>query len=273
MPLRLSSPELETHLGGLGARVVVRCHGGRAAELHDAVGQAWTDCLVTATPEVAVVDVLLDDDPDVVATARASGLTASTSLPHLLHDLSPLVTESLITANAGRLLMLHSAGVSHPVTGACVALVAASGTGKTTATRLLTQELGYVSDETIGVHEDLGVAAYRKPLSLLESDTSPTKTQRSVSGLGLRIAPDGVRLVGVLLLARDPEGPGLQVEPVRTVHALAALAPQTSYLARLEKPLHRLADTLEATGGLRLVRYREAAHLRPLVEDLVGCVS
>ena len=57
---------------------------------------------------------------------------------------------------------------------------------------------------------------------------------------------------------------------MRTVHALAALAPQTSYLARLDKPLHRLAETLEATGGLRVVRYREAERLRPLVDELVG---
>ncbi len=271
--MRLSSPALETHLGGLGVRVVVRCHGSRAAELHSAVTEVWADCAVCPTPDAAVIDVLLDEDPDVVATARTSGVTASTSLPNLLHDLSPVITQTVITANAGGLLMLHSAGVCHPVSGACVALVAPSGTGKTTATRLLTQELGYVSDETIGVREDLSVASYRKPLSLLESAGSPIKTQRPVSSLGLRVAPHDLRLIGVLLLERDPAGPELEVEPVRTVHALAALAPQTSYLARLDRPLHRLAKTLEATGGLRIVRYREAERLRALVDELVGCGS
>jgi hypothetical protein len=273
MPLRLWSRPLETHIAGLGVSVVIRCHGGRAAELHEAVVAAWVDCVAAPTSEAVAVDVLLDDDPDVVAAARTTGLTASTSLPHLLHDLSPAVTQTVITANAGHLLMLHAAGVAHRVSGACVALVAASGTGKTTATRLLTRELGYISDETIGVREDLGILAYPKPLSLLESDGSTIKAQRAVTSLGLRIAQSDVRLAGVLLLRRDPAGPELEVRPVRTVHALAELAPQTSYLARLDAPLHRLAATLEATGGLQHVRYREAASLAPLVQDLVGHVS
>ena len=102
MPLRLSSPALETHLGGLGVHVVVRCHGSRAGELHRAVTQVWTDCVVCPDPEAAVIEVLLDDDPDVVASARTAGVTASTSLPDLLHDLSPVITQTVITANAGQ---------------------------------------------------------------------------------------------------------------------------------------------------------------------------
>ena len=56
---------------------------------------------------------------------------------------------------------------------------------------------------------------------------------------------------------------------MRTVLARAELAPQTSYLSRLPRPLHRLADALVATGGLRVVSYREAGSLLPVVRELM----
>ena len=55
-----------------------------------------------------------------------------------------------------------------------------------------------------------------------------------------------------------------------TVPALAHLVPHTSLLGTLERPLHRLADLLGATGGLHLVRYGEAETLRPLVRELLA---
>ena len=272
MPLSLSGPALETGLRTLDVPVVVRCHGRHAELLRDAVADAWRDCgtgSAVGDPDAAVVDVVLDDDETVVEEARLQGATGSTSLEHLLHDLSPVVTERAITRNAGRLLMLHAAGVADLSTGACVALVAPSGTGKTTATRILARELGYASDETVGIRDDLSVVAHPKPLSILTSADSALKVQTPASRLGLQPSPTGLRLAGVLVLRRDPDGPEVEVAPVRTVLALAELAPQTSYLSRLPRPLHRLADTLVATGGLRVVSYREADSLRPVVRDLL----
>jgi DNA polymerase III delta prime subunit len=272
VPLSLSGPELEIGLRTLDVPVVVRCHGGHAGLLRESVAHTWRDCTDDAAvddPDRAVVDVVLDDDETVVEQARLRGATASTSLEHLLHDLSPVVTERAITRNAGRLLMLHAAGVADSDSGACVALVAPSGTGKTTATRILARELGYASDETVGIREDLGVVAHPKPLSILTSEQSALKVQTPASRLGLQPTPTGLHLAGVLVLRRDPDGPEVEVAPVRTVLALAELAPQTSYLSRLPRPLHRLADALVATGGLRLVTYREADALRPVVRDLL----
>ena len=276
MPLSLSGPELETGLRTLDVPVVVRCHGRHAERLRDAVADAWRDCgsgSAVGDPDAAVVDAVLDDDQMVVERARSAGATASTSLEHLLHDLSPVVTERAITRNAGRLLMLHAAGVADTSTGACVALVAPSGTGKTTATRILARELGYASDETVGIRDDLGIVAHPKPLSILTSEHSALKVQTPASRLGLQPTPTGLHLAGVLVLRRDPDGPEVEVAPVRTVLALAELAPQTSYLSRLARPLHRLAGALAATGGLRVVRYREADSLRPVVRDLLDGVA
>ena len=272
MPLSLSGPEVATGLVTLDVPVVVRCHGQQSEHLREAVARAWRDCAsgsAVGDPDAEVVDVLLDDDETVVAEARRRGATASTSLDHLLHDLSPVVTERAITRNAGRLLMLHAAGVADRASGACVALVAPSGTGKTTATQTLARELGYASDETVGIRDDLSVVAHPKPLSILTSADSALKVQTPASELGLHPAPSGLRLAGVLVLRRDPDGPDLEVREVRTVLALAELAPQTSYLSRLPRPLHRLADALVATGGLRVVSYREADSLLPVVRELM----
>jgi hypothetical protein len=270
--LSLSGPGVETGLVTLGVPVVVRCHGQHAERLQCAVARAWRDCASTSAagdPDAVAVDAVFDDDETVVQRARAQGAVASTSLAHLLHDLSPAVTERAITRNAGRLLMLHAAGIADRGSGACVALVAPSGTGKTTATQTLAGEFGYASDETVGIREDLGVVAHPKPLSILTSADSALKVQTPASELGLHPAPNGLHLAGVLLLRRDPNGPEVEVTPVRTVLALAELAPQTSYLSRLPQPLHRLADALIATGGLRVVSYREADSLLPVVRELL----
>ena len=54
---------------------------------------------------------------------------------------------------------LHAAGLTDD-RGRVLALVAASGTGKTTAARILGRHLGYLSDETISVGAELEVLPY-----------------------------------------------------------------------------------------------------------------
>ena len=54
-----------------------------------------------------------------------------------------------------------------------------------------------------------------------------------------------------------------------TVHALAEVAPQVSFLATRTRPLQRLAATLRRTGGMERVHYREASELPGLVAALM----
>ena len=253
-------------LTAMGLEVLVRCGGSGRDVVSEAVLEAWADCGVRRTAADdrrpgAVIDVTLDDDRDTVESARAAGRLASTSLAELMDALSPMVTMQAIEALAGRAVMLHACGLASPSTGATAALVAGSGTGKTTLARTLGRTFGYVTDETVTILDDLTVLPYPKPLSVLATEGSPLKEQQCASGLGLKAAPDRVRLAGVALLVRDPDGPELEVTTVDTVPALADLGPQVSFLPRLERPLSRLASVLHRTSGLRRVRYREARDL------------
>lgn len=181
--------------------------------------------------------------------------------------LSPLVTLATIEHHAGRLLMLHAGAVADRETGRSLVFVGPSGAGKTTATRVLAQRWGYVTDETVGIRDDGTLAAYAKPLSV-KVDDSPYKVQRSVDELGLLVAPVAPVLHRVVMLARD-DSPEPWLEEVPMVQALALLAPETSSLSRLEKPLHRLADAL-APSGLRKLHYREAEQLPGMVDQILG---
>ena len=72
-----------------------------------------------------------------------------------------------------------------------LALVGPSGTGKTTATRLLATRLGYVSDETVSIDPDGTVAPHPKPLSVVARPTAGRgdKQQLSPDDLGLAARP------------------------------------------------------------------------------------
>ena len=92
------------------------------------------------------------------------------------------------------LFVLYSVGWNETDDGGTVALVAASGTGKTTAGRVLGRRLGYVSDETIAVEHDLTVRAYPKPLSIVVNPATPrVKHERSPDDLGLLRAAGALR--------------------------------------------------------------------------------
>lgn len=269
----------EVALGGLGVRLVLRLTGDRAPELHERVLRAWDRCLVPDGPgdargvvQAPVLEVCLATDAAELTAARTRGAVASDDVDDLLHHLSPAVTLRLIEARAGSLMMLHACALAHPATGRVTVLVAPSGTGKTTLSRTLGRDFGYLTDETAGVDEQGRLLAYPKPLSVIPTPGAAVKQQVSPSEYGLRAAPVGETRIGALvLLERDPEGPDApEVTPEPTVRALAALATQTSYLDRIERPLHRLAAVVEQAGGLRRVRYRESATLAPLLAEWTG---
>ena len=264
------TPQVRLRLDVLGSSCVVEFAGSCATSLADEAQHAWARCnaerIEAADDSTDVVRVLCDDDPEVVRAAGGQGMLAATDPAAVMDALSPAVTVQAIGHQAGRLLMFHAGAVAGP-DGRTLVLVGPSGAGKTTAIRTLARRWGYVTDETVAVDDDGVVTAYPKPLSVLD-DGSHYKRQVSADDLDLRRPPETCTLHRVVMLERDgSETPWL--EPVATLHALARLAPETSYLARLERPLHRLAETLAGCGGLSVLHYAEATDLPDVVSQLL----
>ncbi len=136
---------------------------------------------------------------------EVDGTTHPTSDTDVPYRVSRQLTNASILRRSGQCVMLHAAGVASD-DGGTVALVAASGTGKTTAARVLGRRLGYVSDETVAVEHDLTVRAYPKPLSIVVDPASPwVKHERSPDDLALRRPPHSLRLSAVVVLERSDD--------------------------------------------------------------------
>ena len=167
--------------------------------------------------------------------------------------------------------MLHAACLADPASGAAVAFVAPGGTGKTTLVRTLgpgpvvRHRRDRPSSSTTArwcpTQAAVRPARARQPL---QGRDRPE--QRRPGGAGGR-----VHLAGLCLLARDDDhdGPAV-VETLATLDGVVSLVPQTSHLTDLPRPLRRLAELCESLGGVRRIRYREAADLGALWDELVG---
>jgi hypothetical protein len=244
----------------LGTAVELRCGEDHVAQ---AVRRAWRDAQI-------------HHPGDDTVSAVSIGSTAGDDIPtgdvnRVLHDLSPAVTRRAIAAHRGELVMLHAAALADPDTGAAAVLVARSGTGKTTACRALANRFAYLSDETAAITRAGAVLAYRKPLSVLPPDgRGHLKKQIAPSALGLRLTDRECHIAALVLLDRDPTHTGQPiVEPLATVAAIAAIAPETSYLPSLDHPLQRLAEVVRLAGGAHRVTYAEAATLEPVLSRLL----
>lgn len=254
----------------IGSRVDLALAGSGAAVLEKSIAAAWDRCAAEnpATPPAAVLEVVLDENPEVVAEARRRGVLAGRDDLALMSSLSSALTLKAIELQHGRLLMLHACALADPSTGNSVVLVAPSGTGKTTAAVTLGQELAYLTDETVAIGAGDVVVPYPKPLSLLV-DGRPPKHQVSPTELGLLPAPPEARVVAVAMLRRTSEPMAPRVDTMPTLEALAAIAEQSSAIQLLPRPLHLIADLLNRTGGLRRISYHEVADAAPLIFDLV----
>ena len=189
--------------------------------------------------------------------------TDDRDVPYLV---SRLLTLASIRRRSGSCVMLHAAGLATD-DGGTVALVAGSGTGKTTAGRLLGRSLGYVSDETVTVEHDLTVRPYPKPLSIVTDPTVPTgKHEESPDDLGLRRAAPALRLSAVAVLERRDDVGGPVLEPIGLVEAMNLVLPQSSALPSVDRPLDRLARVLAIGHGPYRLTYRN-------IEDCVGLVT
>lgn len=239
----------------LGEQAVVRCPTSESA---DRIAVEWSRCLSARTPgeDRAPIDVSMSEGGEAGGTHYA-----------LASTLTLRVIERLV----GRRLMFHACGLSTE-DGRVLTLVAASGTGKTTAARTLaTSTFGYVTDETVVMDESLHIDAYPKPLSLLgEVDHHPGKVQRGPDELGLRSCPDRLRLGRVVILDRQPGSERTVVEPVPLIDAMLDLIPQTSGLPSLARPLQRLAEAVDAGGGGLRLTYSEIGAAEPVLRDLMA---
>lgn len=241
----------------LGHRIDIAVTGDGAADLTARAVEAWERCLVTDEPAPQAAHQLR---VMVRAGTMASRSVTAVSAPS--HDaamemLSQAVTLVGVTASAGGLLMLHAAGLADPVTGRTAVLVGPSGMGKSTATRTLCRDWGYVSDETVALTETGEIVAYPKPLSLIEEGR--WKRQASPSSLQLAVAPQRLRPAKFVLLNRTPDASG-SVREVALTEAVARIAEQTSFLGDLERPLQRIAALVREAGCVE-VSYAEATQL------------
>jgi len=191
------------------------------------------------------------------------------SFEELAENLTSRLTVSAILANAGDLTMLHACGVADPGTGAVVALVAKSGTGKTTAASVLARTYGYVTDETVAIAWDGSVVPYPKPLSVKQGAGAP-KRQAGPDEFRLQPAPAMPFIQSIVLLNRvqgeRPVAPVLERVPL--ADALLALIPESSSQAEFVDPLQSLCRLIESVGGVWQVTYSEAADLPAALEPL-----
>ncbi|WP_203567984.1 hypothetical protein [Aestuariimicrobium ganziense] len=172
--------------------------------------------------------------------------------------LTQSITRGLVTANIGRLLMLHAGCVADPKSGRALAYVAPGGTGKSTLTRQLGRRFGYVTDETVGIEPDtLRIHPYPKPVTLAASP-GEEKIENSPDDLGLLPAPESVHLHRLVVLRRSATVTEPTFTDLDLLDAVGMLAPETSSLAQLAKPLHLLAQIHERLG-CTLVEYSESA--------------
>ncbi len=140
--------------------------------------------------------------------------------------------------------------------------------GKTTLAQELGQHWRYVTDEAAGIDDDGRLLPYPKPLSV--EDAQDTRSSGRLRPSDLAPVQALSTPVAVVLLDRRDDQREPQVDRLPTVRAVAHLAEHTSYLARLERPLHRLAAAAPRTAVALRASYTEASQLRTVVAELLG---
>lgn len=273
-----------------------------ASGMQDDIPALWARCATEAAPtrvmrllpagETAPRSV---DAAGVADAADARAVHPATGQPARLPEQILTVTDeqsgyrfasrvisSSIAEHVGKALMLHAGALTVPGGDRAVALVAASGTGKTTASRVLAQQgWGYLTDECVAVGEDLTIQPLAKPLSVVTDPAAGghLKHQVGPDELGMAEPGESAVLAGMVLLDRIRsdeqaaeelrEGPLPRTESLGLVEALTHLAPQTSALSRTPGGLGRLAREVQRVGVHRLV-YREIEECTGVLEDLVA---
>ncbi|MDQ0868255.1 hypothetical protein QFZ70_000728 [Arthrobacter sp. V1I9] len=261
----------------LGVQFAVRWGREVTRKQWDAMRLVWERCASSQEPLVPPLPVEpTDSQPfsasvsyQTLANDAGTFLLQAASFDELAENLTSRLTVVAILANAGELMMLHACGVADPLTGAVVALVAKSGTGKTTASSVLAKTYGYVTDETVAIRPDGSVIPYPKPLSVKQGPGRP-KRQVGPDELGLHPAPTKPFIQSIVLLNRvqrdRPVAPVLERVPL--ADAVLALIPDSSSQGEVDEPLQSLCRLIDSVGGVWQVTYSEAAELTAALEPL-----
>lgn len=205
---------------------------------------------------------------------RKSGPVETIVHPGLLpEDVWMHVVETNITLAAirwlrGHCILLHAAGLADDQ-GRVLALVAPSGTGKTTASLALARRsLGYVTDETLAVLPSGRVLPYPKPLGIrLEGSGEGSKYFAGPDELGLAQPPNDLRLARIVMLHRVERPQRVTLDTLTHLDALVALIGESSSLPALSRPLQTLSELVDQVGGVARLTYHE---LGDAVEMLEG---
>lgn len=249
----------------LGHRIDITIAGDGADELVGVAVEAWEQCLVEEPPTTDGHHIEVDVRAGAAVWRSATAVSAP-SHEAAMEMLSQAVTLAGVSASAGKHLMLHAAGLANTGTGGTAVLVGPSGMGKSTATRALGDEWGYVSDETVAMTAEGAIVGYPKPLSLIEGGR--WKRQASPHSLGLLQAPAALQPACLVLLNRRPAG-AVKMRDVPLTEAVARAAQQTSYLAELDRPLQRIASLVRQAGCVE-VTYSETPQLRDALRELMA---
>ncbi|GHD09849.1 hypothetical protein [Zhihengliuella salsuginis] len=227
----------------------------------EALAAAWSRC----DPRLTAADAVAAEDRHGSLARRPQQGWAS-----FHEELVYTATSRAIASGRGELLMFHAAALADPVTGRAIALVAESGTGKTTATRTLGRSFAYLTDETVAVDAARGIRPFPKPLSILPASGRRPKDQAAPDELGLLPAVDRSVLWRVAVLDRLAGRERAVARRLPLAEALEHLSPQISGLAWLDRGLVRLCSTLHACGGALRLEYGEATQLAELARDLLA---
>ncbi|MDV8147009.1 ATP-binding protein [Arthrobacter sp. B10-11] len=259
----------------LGANFAIRWGRAVTPEQQQSMRSAWARCADAGAPLVPPLPKEPTESlPFTASVAYLSQMydggtfaMQAASFEELAEDLTSRITVAAILGNAGEFMMLHACGVADPQTGAVVALVAKSGTGKTTAASLLAGTYGYVSDETVAIAPDGSIVSYPKPLSVKQGPGKP-KRQVGPDELGLLPAPPKPYIQSIVLLDRAEEHQAPTLRQLPLADALLALIPDSSSQAEIDQPLQSLCRLIDRVGGVWQMTYSEAADLPQALEPL-----
>ena len=214
--------------------------------------RAWSRCLAAQDRNAASI---VRRNPGDFAQANES--------------LTSAITLAAIEQLAGRFMMFHACGLEDPVSGATVAFIAPSGTGKTTLAMSLGTKLGYISDETIAVDADMRIVTYPKPLSIKQDQPGIPKHQLSPDKLHLGPTPSAPTLQTIAILDRNSANNSASLDSIALVDAILELTPQLSALSRLDRGLVQLCQMIDSCGGVKRISYAEASDIEGLLPALM----
>lgn len=245
---------------------------GLAPQEETDIRRHWSRCDVRDHEPPAAAD---EDDEHRCAADQVPRLTRTSADWTAFHEQIVYdATKAAIASGRGTHIMLHAAALALPKTKQALALTAASGTGKSTATRRLGRHLAYLTDETTIVDpQTRRITPYAKPLSLYGSSGVRPKHQHGPDELGLGPTLEDAELARIAVLDRVREGDEevlARAEPMDIVTAVTELTPQSSSLGRLPRGLVTLCTLLDSQGGAVRLVYREAEDLLPVVQDLLS---